>query len=149
MKIAILSSLVAGFLLLVTFPVMPATGDSASHGFPGNSRVYSVAQLAESDIPVGTVVLVKGRIASFGYAGTHSKPFAVIEDEQQTGKALLCAMTENEGAEASSFYRVGEAVRVSGQYFGTSSIGGKPPMPSLYGCQMAGPQKDAVEPAAK
>jgi len=139
------------------------TGSAASHptdhqlrlvpSFSGvgaieDGRVYSVALIvAASDIPPNTQLLAQGKVSRFGYAGVQSRPFAVLEDEQQSGKMLLCAMKEDDGREALSLYHVGEPVRVSGDYMGNVSLADNPAMPVLSNCQMAGPQNDVVRPA--
>ena len=66
-----------------------------------------------------------------------SRPFAVIEDEQQPSKTVLCAMQADEGAQVMSLYRVGEVVQVSGDFMGVAPIVGNLSMPVLSDCTMA------------
>jgi TonB family protein len=128
--------------------VAPTTSnDPDSHKVREDGRVYSVALIDAMDMSVGTEVLAQGRVASFGYEAMRSRPFAVIKDEQQPDKTLLCAMMEDEGVEVVSLYHVGEVVRVSGEYMGTLGLAGNPSMPILSNCQVAGPQHNVVRPA--
>jgi hypothetical protein len=120
--------------------------------FGGNpvsdGRTYSVALIvAASDIPVGTQLFAQGRVVSFGYAGMRSRPFAIIEDEQQPGKTLLCAMMADEGAEVLSLYHQGESVQVFGEYMGTLSLAGNPSMPTFSDCKVASPTDKVVRPS--
>ena len=119
-----------------------AGGNPASDG-----RTYSVALIvAASDIPLETQLFAQGRVASFGYAGMRSRPFAVIQDEQQPGKTLLCAMMADEGAQVVSLYHQGEIVQVSGSYMGILSLAGNPSMPTLSDCKVASPTDKVVRP---
>jgi TonB family protein len=87
-------------------------------------------------------------VASFGYADTRSRPFAVIQDEQEPSKTLLCAMmADDEGAEVVSLYHQGEIVQVFGEYMGTLGLAGNPSMPTLRDCKMASPTDRVVRPA--
>jgi hypothetical protein len=120
--------------------------------FGGNplsdGRTYSVALIvAASEIPLRTQLFAQGRVASFGYAGTRSRPFAVIQDEQQPGKTLLCAMMPDEGTEVLSLYHQGESVQVFGEYMGTLSLAGNPSMPTFSDCKVASPTGNVVSPA--
>jgi hypothetical protein len=118
-------------------------GNSLSDG-----RTYSVGLVvATSDIPVGTQLFAQGRVAGFGYAGIRSRPFAIIEDEQQPGKTLLCAMMPDEGTEVLSLYHQGESVQVFGEYMGALSLAGNPIMPTFSGCKVASPTDKVVRPA--
>jgi hypothetical protein len=76
-----------------------------------------------------------------------SRPFAIIGDELQPNKMLMCAMREAEGAEVVSLYQVEEVVQVSGQYMGNLPIAGNPTMPILADCTVAGPTDKVVRPA--
>jgi hypothetical protein len=119
--------------------------------FGGNpisdGRTYSVALIAAaSEIPVGTELFAQGRVVSFGYASIRSRPFVILEDEQQTGKMLLCAMAADEGAEVISLYHPREAVQVYGEYMGTLSIAGNPSMPTFSNCKVASPTDKVVRP---
>ena len=118
--------------------------------FGGNpvsdGRTYSIALIAASEIPVGTELFAQGKIVSFGFASVRSRPFAVLEDEQQTGKMLLCAMGADEGAEVISLYHLHEAVQVYGEYMGILSIAGNPSMPTFSNCKVASPTDKVVRP---
>jgi TonB family protein len=118
--------------------------DPESQKLLADGRVYSVALVVGTDVSLGTEVLAQGKVARFGYQGMRSRPFAVIEDEQQPGKTLLCAMKGEEGAEVVSLYHVGELVRVSGEYMGIFDFAG---MPVLSNCKVAGPQSNVVRAA--
>jgi hypothetical protein len=116
-----------------------------------DGRVYSVAFVAArvNDNFVGEKLFAQGRLDSFDYAsGMRSRPVAIIQDEQQPAKTLLCAMMEDEGAEVVSLYHVGEVVAVSGEYMGTAGLGGYPAMPLLRDCHVADRQDNVVRPAA-
>jgi hypothetical protein len=115
-----------------------------------DGRVYSVALIAAApEIPVGEKLFAQGKLENFDYAsGMRSRPLAIIQDEQQPAKTLLCAMTADEGAEVISLYHVGEVVAVSGDYMGAAGISGYPAMPILSGCHMADAQNNVVRPAA-
>ena len=145
----------------VSSAIAPANVETASHVeshelkvspnyFGGNpisdGRTYSVALIAASEIPVGTELFAQGKIVSFGFASVRSRPFAVLEDEQQTGKMLLCAMGADEGAEVISLYHLREAVQVYGEYMGVLSIAGNPSMPTFSNCKMASPTEKVVRP---
>lgn len=122
-----------------------AGGNPVSDG-----RTYSVALVVSaSEIPVGTELFAQGRVASFGYAGMRSRPFAIMEDEQQPGKTLLCAMMPDEGAEVLSLYHQGESVQVFGKYMGILSLAGNPSMPTFSDCKVASPTDKVVRPAPR
>lgn len=126
-------------------PTPVATAQSSdSVGYRPDGRVYSVALVAATDIPIGTDVLAQGTVAHYGYAGMQSRPYAIITDEQQREKELLCAMTENEGAEVFSLYHVGEPVRVAGEYMGNLPVAGNPPMPVIRDCRVASGTNNVV-----
>jgi hypothetical protein len=113
-----------------------------------DGRTYSVALIvAASEIPVGTQLFAQGRVASFGYADMRSRPFAVIQDEQEPRKTLLCAMMADEGAEVVSLYHQGEIVQVFGEYMGTLGLAGNPSMPTLSDCKVASPTDRVVRQA--
>lgn len=122
--------------------------------FREDGRVYSVGlvvdAVASDAVLVGAKVVAQGRIARFGYAdtkyGAHGKGlFAVVQDEQQRAKVLMCSIRgEEEAAEVTSLYHAGDVVGVAGEYLFNASIAGQPPMPILYDCLMAGPQKEVV-----
>jgi hypothetical protein len=145
----------------VSSAVAPANVETASHVenhelkvspnyFGGNpvsdGRTYSIALIAASEIPVGTELFAQGKIVSFGFASVRSRPFAVLEDEQQTEKMLLCAMGADEGAEVISLYHLHEAVQVYGEYMGILSIAGNPSMPTFSNCKVASPTDKVVRP---
>jgi hypothetical protein len=120
----------------------------SGEGATEDGRVYSVALIAAtSNIPITTELLAQGRITRFGFANMQSRPFVVIEDEQQPGKTLLCAMAEDEGAEVVSLYHVADSVEVSGDYMGNLSLADNPAMPILSHCQVAGPRDDVLRPS--
>jgi hypothetical protein len=131
-------------------PVPEAVSGNSSedHTLHEDGRIYSVALIdATPEIPVGEKVFAQGRLENFDYAsGMRSRPFAIVKDEQQPERTLLCAMTENEGAEVVSLYRAGEVVSVSGTYMATAGISGYPPMPILSDCRVAGSQNNVVRP---
>jgi len=138
-----------GNLTLATL-LFGALSAFAQNEFREDGRVYSVALIVNAtgkgEIPVGAKVVAQGKISHFGQAATRFGPglFAVIQDEQQSAKTLMCAIRgKEEAAEAGSLYHVG----VVGEYLMTASIAGEPPMPALYDCFMAGPQKDVVRPS--
>jgi hypothetical protein len=95
---------------------------------------------------VGTELFAQGKIVSFGFASVRSRPFAVLEDEQQTGKMLLCAMGADEGAEVISLYHPHEAVQVYGEFMGVLSVAGNPSMPTFSDCKVASPTDKVVRP---
>jgi hypothetical protein len=113
-----------------------------------DGRVYSVALIVSThEIPIGEKLFAQGRLESFDYpSGTPSRPFAIIQDEQQPGNTLLCAMTEEEGGEVVSLYHAGEVVAVSGEYMGSAGLGRYPAMPILRNCHVARPQNSVVRP---
>jgi hypothetical protein len=125
--------------------------NSEDHELHEDGRVYSVAVVAgTSEIPVGAKLFVQGRVSTFDYAsGMRSRPFVIIEDEQQPRKTLLCGMTQDEGSEVFSLYHVGEIVAVSGEYIATASIDNYryPTMPLFARCEVADPQNNVVRPA--
>jgi hypothetical protein len=122
-----------------------------------DGRTYSIALVAAaSEIPVGTRLFAQGRVRNYGYAGMRSRPFAVIEDEQQPDKMLFCGMMADEGAEVLSLYQQGEIVQVFGEYLGTFAVrrdlvanatGWQISMPTLSDCKVAGPTDNVVRPA--
>jgi len=92
----------------------------------------------QAEIPLsGVKLFVQGKIARFGYADMQSRPFAVIEGQQQSSKTLLCAMRPDEGSEVMSLYHVGEVVQVSGDYMGVGPIANNLSMPLLSNCTVA------------
>jgi hypothetical protein len=120
----------------------------SGEGATEDGRVYSVALIAATpDIPITTKLFAQGRITRFGFTNTQSRPFVLIEDDQQSDKTLLCAMTEDEGAEVVSLYHVAESVEVSGDYMGNLSLAGNPVMPTLSQCQVASSRDDVVRPS--
>ena len=125
---------------------VPVSTAPENHIFREDGRIYSVALVAEADIAVGAQVLAQGRLARFGYAGMQSRLYAVLDDEQQPDKTLMCAMHEDEGAEVLSLYHVQEAVRVSGEYMGNLPIAGNAPMPIVSNCQVASGGDNVVRP---
>ena len=127
-------------------PAVVLPDRSEDHELREDGRVYSVALIvATPEIPVGAKLFAQGRVATFDYAsGMRSRPFAVIADEQQPSKTLLCGMMGEEGMEVVSLYHVGEIVAVSGEYMATSSVSGYPAMPIVRDCHVAGPQSDVV-----
>lgn len=120
------------------------SGDGASE----DGRVYSVALIAGTrDIPLGTELLAQGKITRFDYAEMQSRPYAVIGDEQQSDKALMCAINEDEGTEVMSLFHVGELVAVTGNYMGSFPVARNPVMPVLRDCKVADAQNNVVRPA--
>lgn len=117
------------------------------HKLREDSRVYSVALIvATSEIPPGAKLFAQGRVLSFDYAdATRSWRYAIIEDEQQPGKTLMCALRGEEGVEVFSLYHVGEVVAVSGEYLDTAGYDGWPRV-ALTNCHVAGPQDNVVRP---
>ncbi len=112
-----------------------------------DGRTYSVALInGTPDIPLSTQLFVQGRVARFGYAGMRSRVFAILTDEQESEKSLLCAMRAEESAKVLSLYHVGESVQATGEYMGNMSLAGNPPMPVLSYCRVAGPRQDVVRP---
>ena len=119
-------------------PALPSSAASERQNFREDGRTYSVAIIVATDIPFDADVFAQGKIARFGYAdGMRSRPFAVLEDEDQSSKTLLCAMKEDEGREVLSFYHVGEVVRIYGKSMGTG-------MAILTDCKVASPQSNVV-----
>jgi TonB family protein len=112
-----------------------------------DGRVYSVALIvATPEIPPGAKLFAQGRVLSFDYADAmRSRRYAIIEDEQQPGKRLMCAMRGEEGAEVFSLYHAGEVVAVSGEYLDTAGYDGWP-RAALTNCHVAGPQDNVVRP---
>jgi hypothetical protein len=152
-------------------PAVPAAAENQAYAALPNSyvndaRTYSVSLIAAApDISAGTELLAQGRVASFGYAGARSRPFVVIEDEQQPGKMLFCGMMADEGAEVISLYRQGELVQVAGEYMGTFGLADRvgvssfelknasglrdPSTPLLSNCTVAGPTDKVVLPSPR
>jgi len=123
------------------------TPDLSGTGAIEDGRTYSVALIVGTrDVLLGTQLFVQGKVERFGYAGMRSRVFAVLSDEQQPDKNLLCAMKEDESAEVLSLYHVGEAVQATGEYMGNMSIAANPVMPVLSDCRVAGPQDNVVRP---
>jgi hypothetical protein len=118
--------------------------ESATDAPTSDGRTYSVALVAKAT--EFSKLFVQGRIVRFGYAGMSSRPFAVLEDEHQPDKLLLCAMMADEGAEAVSLYRVGEVVQAFGEYMGALSIPDSPGTPVLSDCKIASPTDNVVRP---
>jgi len=103
-----------------------------------DGRTYSVAMVVRTpNIPLGVTLFSQGKILRFGYASMESRKFAVIGDEYETDKTLLCAMMEDEGTEAFSLYHAGEVVQASGEYMGNLPLAGNPSMPIFSHCQVA------------
>jgi hypothetical protein len=118
----------------------PVTASTCSDVAASSGRIYDVASVntCQAEIPLSSVKLfVQGRIARFGYADMQSRPFAVIEDQQQSSKTLLCGMQPDEGSEVMSLYHIGEVVQVSGDYMGVGPIAGNLSMPLLSDCTVA------------
>jgi len=126
----------------------PAVSHSEDHKLHEDGRVYSVALIvATAEIPSGAKLFAQGRVLSFDYADAmRSRRYAIIEDEQQPGKTLMCAMSGEEGVEVFSLYHVGEVVAVSGEYLDTVGVNGYPRV-VLTNCHVAGPQDNVVRPA--
>jgi hypothetical protein len=129
-------------------PSEEPNNESTDRGLREDGRVYSVALIvAAPEISPGAKLFAQGRVSSFDYAGgVRSRRFAIIEDEQQPGKMLMCAMPGGEGAEGFSLYHVGEVVAVSGEYLDTAGYNGYPRV-ALTDCHMAGRQNSVVRPA--
>ena len=115
-----------------------------------DGRTYSVALINDTpDIPLSTELIVQGRVERFGSAGMRSRVFAILTDEQESEKSLLCAMREEESAEVLSLYHVGESVQAVGEYMGNMSLAGNPPVPVFSYCRVSGPQENVVRPVAR
>lgn len=128
-------------------PAVVLQDRSEDHELREDGRVYSVALIdATPEIPPGAKLLAQGRVQSFDYAdAVGSRRYAIIEDEQQSGRTLMCAMRGEEGVEAFSLYHVGEVVAVSGEYLDTAGYDGWPRV-ALTNCHVAGPQDNVVRP---
>jgi hypothetical protein len=124
--------------------------NAEDHQLREDGRIYSVALIvAASEIPSDAKLFAQGRVLSFDYADAmRSWRYAIIEDEQQAGKTLMCAMRGEEGVEVFSLYHLGEVVAVSGEYLDTVGVNGYPRV-ALTNCHVAGPQDNVVRPALK
>jgi len=128
-------------------PAVVLQDRSEDHELREDGRVYSVALIvATPEIPPGAKLFAQGRVLSFDYADAmRSWRYAIIADEQQPGKTLMCAMRGEEGVEVFSLYHVGEVVAVSGEYLDTAGYDGWPRV-ALTNCHVAGPQDNVVRP---
>jgi hypothetical protein len=110
-----------------------------------DGRTYSVALVAASrDIPIGTQIFAQGIIVRFGYASVRSRPYAILRDEDERDRTVLCAMTADEGEEVISLYHIGETVQLTGEYMGTAPVAGNESMPMFSGCRIASPTNNVV-----